>query len=243
MSDDEEAKVYRASKRFRENGSASPPPAGGGRGKTADPVGPQWDIPWEQRERRGDTADKIRNKQLPLVNIGGMVPEPGRSRAKGDKRTRRSVQLGRRWTEIMMRINSGEMTWKEFVSTLDSTELARAQLKDKNGGFAGRPPALVPRAFYDACIKELMTRGQEAYRQNYLEAIKAMTDIATNPGVKEGDRIKAAQFVIERLEGKVPDRLVVAAEDPFREFVAGVVANVEEETAIANAQKYLERRE
>lgn len=169
-----------------------------------------------------------------------MVPEGGASAADGDERVRVRIRAGKRWSEIINGVKTGEFTWEEFVSALSPTELARGQLKDKNGNFSGRPPAMVPRAFHDACIRELMKRGQTAYRENYLVAIQAMTSIAQNPMAKESDRIKAAQFVIERLEGKVPERLEIAAADPWQTIIGGIVADVED-TQIANAQAYLER--
>lgn len=176
-------------------------------------------------------------------NIGGMVPPSGVPGIGQDNRVRKTIRAGKRWSEIIGQVKEGQFTWEDFVSTLSPTELARGQLKDKGGTFKGRPPALVPAAFHNACIRELMNRGQVAYRTNYLEAIKAMTAIANSKSIltKDADRIKAAQFVIERLEGKVPERLEVAMVNPMDALISGVIASIEDE-AIANAQDYLERR-
>lgn len=177
-------------------------------------------------------------------NIGGMVPPGGINDKVGyDPRVRGRIVIrqGKRWTEIINNIKDGQYTWTEFVSTLSPTELARGQLKDKDGKFRGRPPAMVPSAFHNACIRELMERGQKAYRENYLDAIKAMTMIANSTVAKDTDRIKAAQFVIERLEGKVPDRLTIAMENPMDSLINGILATAED-AAIINAQDYLERQ-
>lgn len=176
-------------------------------------------------------------------NIGGMVPPGGVHDSVGyDPRVRVLVKIraGKRWSEIMTRVKQGEYTWEEFASTLSPTELARGQIKDKHGGFKGRPPTLVPAAFHNACIRELMARGQRAYRENYMDAIKAMTSIANSTIAKDSDRIKAAQFVIERLEGKVPERLEISQVNPMDALISGIVAEAEDK-AIANAQDYLER--
>ena len=111
---------------------------------------------------------------------------------------------------------------------------------DKNVTFVGRPPSYVPKAFHDACIRELLGRGRMLYKENYVKAIEAMTQIANSKTAKEADRIKAATFVIERLEGKVPDKLEISASDPWQQIISGIIAEVDEEQ-IANAQDYLNR--
>ena len=169
------------------------------------------------------------------------VPEPGTA-SPNDKRAKKRVRQGKRWTEITENVRLGHYTWEEFAASLKPAELARGQLMDSRGGFTGRPPTLVPRAFHDACVRELMKRGREMYKENYIQAIQAMTDIATNKAVKEADRIKAATFVIERLEGKVPERLEVVASAPWQDMIGGIVADVPDGAAVANAQTYDERR-
>ena len=184
--------------------------------------------------------------QLPGVNRGGVVPEGGGKAEDGDHRVRYRMKyagrLGKRWSEIIQSVQNKEFTWDEFVGTLTPEELARGQLMDKNGSFTGRPPSYVPRQFHDACVRELLGRGRVLYKTNYVKAIEAMTEIATDENVKPADRFKAAQFVIERLEGKVPDKLEVAVADPWQQIISGIVAEVDEEQ-IMNAQEYLNRTE
>jgi hypothetical protein len=178
-------------------------------------------------------------------NAGALVPAPGRSAADGDDRVRtrlKRTRMGKRWTEVMEAVQNGDFTWDEFVKTLSPEELARGMLMDKNGSFTGRPPALVPRVFHDACIRELLARGKVLYKTNYIKAIEAMTDIASSKSAKESDRIKAATFVIERLEGKVPDKLEIGVVAPWQDIIQGIVAEVEEDQVV-RAQEYLNRRE
>lgn len=171
-----------------------------------------------------------------------MVPPPG-SKKEYRKRSTFKVNLGQRWTQIMDDIENEEYSWAELVSSLTPAELARGQLMDKNGNFTGRPPTVVPRAFFDACIRELLKRGSELYKENYISAINAMTAIANDTNAKASDRIKAAEFVIQRLEGKVPDKLEVTVSDnPFAQMVEGAIAEIQSDAAIANAQKYADRR-
>jgi hypothetical protein len=138
------------------------------------------------------------------------------------------------WIRIMKDIKENRMSMEEFVKTLSPEELVRGEIKDKNGRFTGRPPQWVPRAFHRACIAELMLRGKRLWQENYLEAIEAMTEIAAGRGkagatATPGERIKAAQFVIERLEGKVPETLVVTHEQPWQVVMDGIVAEASDE--------------
>lgn len=123
-------------------------------------------------------------------------------------------------------LEKNDMTMEEFCETLSPEELVYGKLKDKNGGFTGRPPAWVPREFHRACIRELMRRGQHLWRENYLASIEAMTMLAQDPKVKPADRIKAAIFVIERIEGKIPERVEITGDSPWQLAIEDIVAEV-----------------
>lgn len=141
-------------------------------------------------------------------------------------RKRKKVRVGQGWSRALEYMEAHDMDWKGFVATLSPEELARGQLKNKNGTFAGAPPQWVPAEFHKECIRELMRRGKQRYQENYLAAIDAMTLIATNVAVEPKDRIRAAQFVIERIEGKVPERLEVGVSEPWQEILTGIVATL-----------------
>jgi hypothetical protein len=177
----------------------------------------------------------------------GTVPESGQRNDGGkppiDTRNDGTlkVRFGKRWTEIIRAVENKEYTWEEFCGNLTSAELARGQLMDVNGSFTGRPPQFVPRAFFNACQKELLRQGAQMWKENYVDAIQAMTDIAKDKTAKEGDRIKAATFVIERLEGKVPMQIAVTVDDPWQIALEGMIAEVNEDQAISRAHSYSTR--
>lgn len=141
------------------------------------------------------------------------------------------VRMSRGWVRMEKIMKETGMSMQEFVAGLSVEELVRGKFRDKNGKMQGRPPKFVPREFQQACLRELMTRGQEMWMKNYLEAIRAMTEIATGQGpigaiATPGERLKAAQFVVERMEGKVPERLVVSQDQPWQTVLDGIVADV-----------------
>lgn len=194
---------------------------------------------------------RIKNGSQPIIdflgeNDGGMeVPRAGLLRQRFPvpaavhhllterQRTvlKNKVRMSRGWVRMEKIMKETGMTMEEFVAGLSVEELVRGKFRDKNGKMQGRPPKFVPREFQQACLRELMTRGQELWLKNYTEAIAAMTDIAAGRGplgqsATPGERIKAAQFVVERIEGKVPERLVVSQDQPWQTVLDGIVAEV-----------------
>lgn len=169
-------------------------------------------------EEEGQAAEERRKK----------TPTESPSEKPGTRvqKRRRKMRIGEKWTKIMDMLEATGMTMEEFCKSLSPEELARGQIKNEDGSFAGAPTKWVPSEFHRACIRELIARGKTLYQENYLAAIQAMTMLATNPAVEPKDRIKAAQFVIERIEGKVPDRLEIGAAEPWQEILSGIVADV-----------------
>lgn len=197
---------------------------------------------------------RIKNGSQPIIDLlgerdGGMeVPRAGLLRQRFPvpaavhhllterQRTvlKNKVRMSRGWVRMEKIMKETGMTMEEFVAGLSVEELVRGKFRDKNGKMQGRPPKFVPREFQQACLHELMTRGQELWLKNYTEAIAAMTDIAAGRGhlgemATPGERIKAAQFVVERIEGKVPERLHVSADQPWQTVLDGIVADVPQE--------------
>lgn len=157
------------------------------------------------------------------------------------------AHMSRGWVRMERIMAETGMTMEEFVQGLSVEELVRGKFRDKSGKMQGRPPKFVPREFHRACLQELMRRGRDMWQKNYLAAIEAMTDIATGKGqvgaiATPGERLKAAQFVVERMEGKVPERLVVTDERPWQTVMDGIVAEVPQE-AIERGRKALEAAE
>ena len=145
---------------------------------------------------------------------------------------RKRVVVGQTNTRIL----NGDLK----VEDLDVEELVRGRPRAADGSFRGAPPKMVPKAFHDACIRELMKRGQELYRDNYIEVIQVFVDIAKDTKQDASDRLRAAQYVWERIEGKIPQTVEFgAAQDPWQKLIDGIVAEVEDE-AIAKARSMLE---
>lgn len=113
------------------------------------------------------------------------------------------------------------------VEDLDDEELARGQFRDANGNFGGRPNKLIPREVQQEMIKRLLARGDELWRSGYNIAIKVHLEIAADPNNSPADRMKAAQYLIERVAGKTPDRIHIAAEDPVESLFRSILNDPE----------------
>jgi hypothetical protein len=146
------------------------------------------------------------------------VPRGGIANTKKDtepdSRSSIKYRLGKRWSQIILEVQSGEYTWEEFCSELDPEELARGQLKDRNGTFAGRPPAMVPRAFQQSCVREIQRRFNEKVQARLLDAVDEMIDLSKSGGGLEGkDRAKLLVYLIERVMGPVPKQIEIRTGD------------------------------
>lgn len=90
------------------------------------------------------------------------------------------------------------------VEDLDDEELARGYPRASDGSFRC-PPNVVPRVLHDRMVRELFSRAGAKLKQDLVKSVETMTEIAGNKELDPAVRIKAAQWVIERVMGKTPD--------------------------------------
>jgi hypothetical protein len=121
----------------------------------------------------------------------------------------------------MAQFLDGELT----VEDMDDEELAKGRFRDKNGGFSGRPPAIVPKEFHDACVRRLLQRAEEMTREHFLTAVETFADIASSPAYEPKDRLKAAAYIWERTAGKVPDKVEIKAKlAKWEQDIEGIIS-------------------
>lgn len=156
-------------------------------------------------------------------------PEPGTRADRGepDKRQNEYVKqrLGKRWSQIHREVAEEHLySWDDFVEGLDAGELARGQLRDKHQKFSGRPPEFIPRAFYLACQREMIKRFNFKMQSNLEVAADELVRLGTSDIMEPKDRIKVLQYLIERVVGKIPDKVVVAAADPWETIIGDILS-------------------
>lgn len=113
-----------------------------------------------------------------------------------------------------------------LVEDLDDDELSRGQLKAKDGTFRGRPPRLIPNELVQAMRREWLGRAEAKLREALLKGgIGVLVELAENDTIDPAVRLRAADKIIERTMGKVPDRVTIATEDPVESLFRSILAD------------------
>lgn len=89
----------------------------------------------------------------------------------------------------------------------DDEELERGQRKAKDGSFRGRPPTIIPAECHQELTRRVFERANRLMRNNLEEAIHELTRIATSDFSDDNAKIKAIAMMMDRVLGKVPDKV------------------------------------
>lgn len=146
-----------------------------------------------------------------------------------------TIELGKRWSNIVREVRDGKYTWQQFAEGLSDEELARGQLKADDGSFKGRPPALVPREFHLVCFRELKRRFDELFQKDVIEMAKQYVELAKNADIPAKDRAKLMQYAMERVFGGIPKEVLVKQDAPWESVVTSIV-NTEDQSEAAGAE-------
>jgi hypothetical protein len=150
--------------------------------------------------KRGATATA---KQRAALDAGRAAKADAIKKAKAEGRPKAKD----RWAALL----SGGL----LVSDLEDEELKRMQLRNAGGTFGGKPHA-IPSHIAQKMRAEWLKRGNSMLESYYHDAIKVLHQVATSPDAKEGDAIRAASIIVERVGGKVPETVrVITEEDPW----------------------------
>jgi hypothetical protein len=111
------------------------------------------------------------------------------------------VRCGKGTTDVLI--------GKDDLSEWDDEELRRGRKRDKNGGWQGRDPVIVPKAVHDELVKRTLSKANKLLTENLEAAVELLTDIMRDPDVDPKDRIKAIDMVMNRAMGREPQRLEI----------------------------------
>lgn len=113
---------------------------------------------------------------------------------------------------------------KITVEDLDDDELAQGRLKAMDGTFRGRPPRVIPTEMVQAMRREWMSRAEAKLRDALMDkGIGTLVALAGDDNIDAGVRLRAAERIIERTMGKVPDKVEIRAEDPIETLFRGIL--------------------
>lgn len=108
------------------------------------------------------------------------------------------------------------------VADLDDDEISKCRVRNIDGSFTGRGqklPSHLAQQFHQEAIK----RANSKFRGALQDAVQTLADIATDPEVKESDRIKAASIIVDRVLGKAVETVRVEGASTFDEMLAEAI--------------------
>lgn len=108
------------------------------------------------------------------------------------------------------------------VADLDNEEIASQRFRDRLGGFVGRPPLLSGKQQQEF-RRELLKRGQRKLDGMYEMALGVLKEIAASGMAEDKDRLKATDMIMQRVAGKVPERVELGPVDAFSGFLEGII--------------------
>lgn len=124
------------------------------------------------------------------------------------------------------------------VEDLEDEEIKKGRCMDKNGGFSGRPPSNFPRALHDAMHNEFIKRTQESFKPMVSTATDVLLEIAQNKRAAGPARVRAAEILIERGAGKVPDKVFAeVVTKKFEENIEGLFVDMPVEDEVGKKRK------
>jgi hypothetical protein len=161
----------------------------------------------------GTSMTEIRAKRAKMT-IGAIR---SRHQAGMDTSNERAiVRVGQMSTQILI--------GAEDLSVWDDEELIRGQRRDKNGGWQGRAPRVVPKALHDELVRRTLAKAQEVMRENLVEAVQMLVEIVKGEDVEPKDRLKAIDMIMSRVMGKEPVKVDVDVQvSKFDEVIQGAL--------------------
>lgn len=109
---------------------------------------------------------------------------------------------------------------------LDDDEVAQGRLKDANGQFSGRPPRTLPTELVQAMRREWLGRAETKLRAALMKSgVGTLVELANDRTIDEAVRLRAAQAIIDRTMGKVPDKIELRSEDPIEALFRSVLSD------------------
>ncbi len=121
--------------------------------------------------------------------------------------------------------NQAILSGQTDLTTWTEEELLRGQRRNKNGGWNGRAPAVVPMAVHDELVRRKMSQAHELLRDNLVAATEVLIELATDEDVESATRLKAATTILDRVLGKAPETVNLELNKPWQIALnAGIVS-------------------
>lgn len=112
----------------------------------------------------------------------------------------------------------------EDLSNWDNEEIRKGRRRDKNGGWQGRNPVVVPMALHQEAIKRTFEEAKEIFNEGLLPAVRYLTSIVEDENVEPKDKLKAVSMILDRVLGKPIEKIEINTEpEPWEDAVVAAV--------------------
>ena len=112
----------------------------------------------------------------------------------------------------------------------DDEELIRGYRRNRNGRW-GTPPKYIAREVQQEAFRRLVNRGERKMKEAYIKSVEGLIDLAHHAS-SEKVRLDAQRELLNRVIGKVPDKVLVAHEEPWEQMLADSMVPISEMPAI-----------
>lgn len=120
------------------------------------------------------------------------------------------------------------LTGQEDLTLWSNEELIRGKRRDKNGGWMGREPVVVPKAIHDELVKRTLDEAHTEMVNSLVDAVKLLGTVVNDTKADNKDRLTAAKMIIDRTMGREPLRVDVQVRAAWEDALEGAVVTVGE---------------
>jgi hypothetical protein len=133
------------------------------------------------------------------------------------------VHVGRATADVL----AGEVD----LSDWDDEELVKGRRKDKNGRFTGRPPKLLPAAYFQELTKRRFARAYQLLEGSLIDGARFLASIIRNEDAPNADRLRATELLFDRILGRPKERVGLSIEEPnkFQRLLMAAIVGTEEQ--------------
>lgn len=182
---------------------------------------PDLKVVGDQQDSTPAAKSRPRSKYA-AKNPSAKTPEgkARRDEALARGRATRSANTARRRELRAAGVRSNIEKWRagEYPPSMwTDEEVKRGRPAHEDGTFQGPPPSMTGKQAAEI-RNELIKRGQRKMDEMFDVALETLKSVALH-GEQDSARVKAAQLIIERVAGKVPDKVELKSSDPWQDIL------------------------
>jgi hypothetical protein len=170
--------------------------------------------------RKGQPMTPAQKAALDAGRVKGQAVT--RKRAEKARERRRTNPNAKSRNQMLM---EGEIT----VEDLDDEELQHFRGRDKDGEFKGRVPPLPPKI--REAIRQKLLQQMQTIVEGFAPRAAAVLESIAEGGEHEPSRVKAAELLLQRSAGKVPDKVLIGSADPWADALEEFLGGADDESA------------